>query len=101
MAVYAKTCTKIYYNIKTCSKVEKWHDNDKSNIDFNDAKDLNCNTLQPEVDQMQPKLDIKTYARVLRQSVETIVKNIAFTKDNLQNKLDDSTLDFTKCPSNA
>ena len=45
MAVYAKTCTKIYYNIKTCSKVEKWHDNDKSNIDFNDAKDLNCNTL--------------------------------------------------------
>ena len=50
---------------------------------------------------MQPKLFIKTYARVLHQSVETIVKNIALTKDNLHNKLDDSTLDFTKCPSNA
>ena len=44
--------------------------------------------------QIQPVIKIESYANVLRGPVETAKKAKVFTKDNQQNVLDDSSLDF-------
>ena len=50
--------------------------------------------------EIQPIIEIESYANVLRRPVETAKKTRVFTKDNLQNVLDDRSLDFTKNISN-
>ena len=46
--------------------------------------------------KMQPIIEIESYANGLRRPVETAKKARMFTKDNQQNVLDDSSLDFIK-----
>ena len=51
--------------------------------------------------EIQPIIEIESYANVLRLSVETAKKARMFTKDNQQNVLHDSSLDFTESISNG
>ena len=46
--------------------------------------------------KMQPIIEIESYANGLRRPVETAKKARVFAKDNQQNVLDDSSLDFIK-----
>ena len=46
--------------------------------------------------QVQPIIEIESYVSMLRQLVETAKKVRVFTKNNQENFLDDSSLDFTK-----
>ena len=46
--------------------------------------------------QVQPIIEIESYVSMLRQHVETAKKVRVFTKNNQENFLDDSSLDFTK-----
>ena len=75
-------------------------DNGKSNIS-SDTKYSNSNTILSEISEMQPIIEIESYANVLRRSVEAAKKTRVFTKDNQQNMLDDSSLDFTKSINNG
>ena len=75
-------------------------DNEKSNIS-SDTSYSNSNTILSEMSEIQPIIEIESYANVLRLSVETAKKARMFTKDNQQNVLDDSSLDFTKNISNG
>ena len=70
-------------------------DNEKSNIS-SDTNYSNSNTISSEMSEIQPIIEIESYANVLRRPVETAKKARVFTKDNQQNVLDDSSLDFTK-----
>ena len=74
-------------------------DNEKSNIS-SDTNYSNSNTILSEMSEIQPIIEIESYANVLRRPVETAKKTRVFTKDNLQNVLDDRSLDFTKNISN-
>ena len=51
--------------------------------------------------EIQPIIEIKSYANVLRRPVQTVKKARVFTKDNQQNVLDNSSLDFTKNINNS
>ena len=51
--------------------------------------------------EIQPIIEIESYANVLRRPVETAKKARLFPKDNQQNVLDDSSLDFTKNINNG
>ena len=75
-------------------------DNEKSNIS-SDTSYSNSNTILSEMSEIQPIIEIESYANVLRRPVETAKKARVFTKDNQQNVLDDSSLDFTKNISNG
>ena len=75
-------------------------ENEKSNIS-SDTNYSNSNTILSEMSEIQPIIEIESYANVLRLSVETAKKARMFTKDNQQNVLDDSSLDFTKNISNG
>ena len=75
-------------------------DNEKSNIS-SDTNYSNSNTISSEMSEIQPIIEIESYANVLRRPVETAKKARVFTKDNQQNVLDDSSLDFTKNISNG
>ena len=75
-------------------------DNEKSNIN-SDTNYSNSNTILSEVSGILPLIEIESYANVLRWPVETAKKATVFTKDNQQNMLDDSGLDFTKNINNG
>ena len=75
-------------------------DNEKSNIS-SDTSYSNSNTILSEMSEIQPIIEIESYANVLRLPIETAKKARMFTKDNQQNVLDDSSLDFTKNISNG
>ena len=75
-------------------------DNEKSNIS-SDTNYSNSNTISSEMSEIQPIIEIESYANVLRRPVETAKKARVFTKDNQQNVLDDSSLDFTKNINNG
>ena len=70
-------------------------DNEKSNIS-SDTIYSNSNTILSEMSEIQPKIKIESYANVLPRPVQTANKVRVFTKENQQNVLDDSSLDFTK-----
>ena len=74
--------------------------NEKSNIS-SDTSYSNSKTILSEMSEIQPIREIESYANVLRRPVETAKKARVFTKDNQQNVLDDSSLDFTKNISNG
>ena len=48
------------------------------------------------MNEIRPIIEIESYANMLRGPVETAKKARVFTKDNQQNVLDDSSLDFIK-----
>ena len=73
--------------------------NEKSNISSGTSYS-NSKTILSEMSEIQPITEIESYANVLRRPVETAKKTRVFTKDNLQNVLDDRSLDFTKNISN-
>ena len=75
-------------------------DNEKSNIS-SDTSYSNSNTILSEISEIQPIIEIESYANMLRWPIETAKKARMFTKDNQQNVLDDSSLDFTKKISNG
>ena len=75
-------------------------DNEKSNIS-SDTNYSNSNTILSEMSEIQPIIEIESYANVLRRPVETAKKARVFTKDNQQNVLDDSSLDFNKNINNG
>ena len=75
-------------------------DNEKSNFN-SDTSYSNSNTILAEVSGILPLIEIESYASVLRWPVETAKKATVFTKDNQQNMLDDSGLDFTKNINNG
>ena len=77
-----------------------WEDNEKSNIS-SDTSYSNSNTILSEMSEIQPIIEIESYANVLRLSVETAKKARMFTKDNQQNVLDDRSLDITENISNG
>ena len=62
-------------------------ENEKSNISF-DTSYSNSWTILPEMSEMHHIIEIESYARV-------------FTKDNHQNKLEDSSVGFTKTWNNV
>ena len=75
-------------------------DNEKSNISsdtsYSNSNNKKSNTILSELSEIQPIIEIESYANVLRGPVETAKKARVFTKDNQQNVFDDSSLDFTK-----
>ena len=76
----------------------------ENNVESNTSSDTNysnSNTILSEMSEIQPIIEIESYANVLRRPVETAKKARVFTKDNQQNVLDDSSLDFTKNISNG
>ena len=75
-------------------------DNEKSSIS-SDTVYSNSNTILSEMSEIQPIIEIKSYANVLRRPVQTVKKARVFTKDNQQNVLDNSSLDFTKNINNS
>ena len=72
-----------------------WEDNEKSNISSATSYS-NSNTILSEMNEIPLIIEIESYANVLRQPVATVKKARVFTKDDQQNVLDDSRLDFTK-----
>ena len=75
-------------------------DNEKSNIS-SDTIYSNSNTILSEMSEIQPKIKTESYANVLPRPVQTANKVRVFTKENQQNVLDDSSLDFTKNINNG
>ena len=75
-------------------------DNKKSNIS-SDTRYSNSNTTLSELSEIQPIIEIKSYAIVLRRPFEIAKKARVFTKDNQQNVLDDSSLDLNKNINNG
>ena len=75
-------------------------DNEKSNISSGTSYS-NSNTILSEMSEIQPIIEIESYANVLRRPVETAKKARVFTKDNQQNVIYDSSLDFTKNINNG
>ena len=73
---------------------------EKTNIS-SDTSYSNSNTILSEISEIQPIIEIESYANMLRWPIETAKKARMFTKDNQQNVLDDSSLDFTKKISNG
>ena len=77
-----------------------YKDNEKSNIS-SDISYSNSNTILSELSEIPPIIEIKSYAIVLRRPFEIAKKVVVFTKDNQQNVLDDSSLDFNKNINNG
>ena len=75
-------------------------DNEKSNISSGTSYSKS-NTILSEMSEIQPIIEIERYANVLRRPVETAKKARVFTKDNQQNVIYDSSLDFTKNINNG
>ena len=75
-------------------------ENEKSNISF-DTSYSNSWTILTEMSEMHHIIEIESYARVSRRHVEAVEKARVFTKDNHQNKLEDSSVGFTKTWNNV
>ena len=76
-------------------------DNEKSNVS-SDKNYSNSSTILSEMSEIHPIREIESHSNVLRRPVETSKKGrVFFTKDNEQNLLEDSSLDFTKNINNG
>ena len=76
-------------------------DNEKSNVS-SDKNYSSSSTILSEMSEIHPIREIESHSNVLRRPVETSKKGrVFFTKDNEQNLLEDSSLDFTKNINNG